>query len=319
MKENRVDKGVAMIPIVSIIVPVFNSEKYIEKCLKSLLAQTYKDLEILVIDDGSKDNSSDVVRQLQLDDQRIKLICQENQGVSSARNKGIEMSKGQYIVFVDSDDYVESNYVETLLDLYEEERGDVAISNYVINHDVIDVQDQDVVEKFDSKTAIANKFDSCVCCKLISAELAKSNLFRKDLVIAEDLYFYYTIMQKSNKIVYINRVGYHYVQHEAGTINKLSESKIPSMSVFEEMLNDCNDKDIYEAIISKYISTCFHLLSLDNSGINCEDIKTLKSIVKKHRKTAILGKYITKKVRFACLISIFSFDLINKLLKIQRG
>lgn len=196
MKENRVDKGVAMIPIVSIIVPVFNSEKYIEKCLKSLLAQTYKDLEILVIDDGSKDNSSDVVRQLQLDDQRIKLICQENQGVSSARNKGIEMSKGQYIVFVDSDDYVESNYVETLLDLYEEERGDVAISNYVINHDVIDVQDQDVVEKFDSKTAIinmllANKFDSCVCCKLISAELAKSNLFRKDLVIAEDLYFYY--------------------------------------------------------------------------------------------------------------------------------
>ena len=118
MKENRVDKGVAMIPIVSIIVPVFNSEKYIEKCLKSLLAQTYKDLEILVIDDGSKDNSSDVVRQLQLDDQRIKLICQENQGVSSARNKGIEMSKGQYIVFVDSDDYVESNYVETLLDLY---------------------------------------------------------------------------------------------------------------------------------------------------------------------------------------------------------
>ena len=156
MKENRVDKGVAMIPIVSIIVPVFNSEKYIEKCLKSLLAQTYKDLEILVIDDGSKDNSSDVVRQLQLDDQRIKLICQENQGVSSARNKGIEMSKGQYIVFVDSDDYVESNYVETLLDLYEEERGDVAISNYVINHDVIDVQDQDVVEKFDSKTAIIN-------------------------------------------------------------------------------------------------------------------------------------------------------------------
>ena len=313
-----------MIQVVSVIIPVFNSEKYIEKCLKSLLLQTYNNLEILVIDDGSNDNSCGVVQKLQLVDQRIKLIYQKNQGVSSARNKGILMAKGQYIVFVDSDDYVEADYVETLLCLYEKEKCDMAISNYVINDDLILTQDHDLVEIFDSETAminmlLANKFDSCVCCKLISAELAKTHLFREDLVIAEDLYFFYTIMQKSKRIAYINRIGYHYVQQEnGGTINKLSEMKIRSMSVFEELLSDCTEKNIYEALISKYISTCFHLLSLDNSGINRRDIEMLKNIVKKYRKIAIFAKHIANKVRFACLISIFSFDLIKKLLQIQR-
>ena len=86
-----------MIQVVSVIIPVFNSEKYIEKCLKSLLLQTYNNLEILVIDDGSNDNSCGVVQKLQLVDQRIKLIYQKNQGVSSARNKGILMAKGSIL------------------------------------------------------------------------------------------------------------------------------------------------------------------------------------------------------------------------------
>ena len=111
---------------VTIIIPVYNAEKTIEKCISSVLNQTYKNLEILVIDDGSKDNSFEVIKSI--DDPRIKAIKKKNEGVAVTRNKGIKMALGKYIMFIDNDDFIDEDYVETHVNNIKD--NDIVISGY---------------------------------------------------------------------------------------------------------------------------------------------------------------------------------------------
>ena len=104
--------------LVSIIVPIYNSEKYLNDCLKSIQKQTYHNIEILLIDDGSQDNSLVICEEVGVLDDRIKIYHQENQGVSAARNRGIELAKGKYILFIDSDDMIIDNMVEQMFLCY---------------------------------------------------------------------------------------------------------------------------------------------------------------------------------------------------------
>ena len=123
---------------VSVIIPIYNVEKYLEKCLNTIINQTYKNLEIILIDDGSTDKSSTICDEYCEKDKRIKVIHKNNEGVSSARNKGIELSKGKYIVFIDPDDYVTDEHVEVLYDCIISNNVDLVISNLIdINEDGI--------------------------------------------------------------------------------------------------------------------------------------------------------------------------------------
>ena len=101
-------------PVVSVIIPVYNSEKYTEKCIRSLLGQTYRNLELLIIDDGSTDQSGAILDRLAGEDTRIRLLHQKNAGVAAARNRGIDLATGTYLTFVDGDDYVIPDYVRKL-------------------------------------------------------------------------------------------------------------------------------------------------------------------------------------------------------------
>ena len=103
--------------MISIIVPVYNSEKYIDKCLDSILNQTYKDLEIVLVNDGSNDQSLKILEKYALRDTRIKVVNQENKGVAAARNTGLDNATGEYILYVDSDDWIENNMVERMVEL----------------------------------------------------------------------------------------------------------------------------------------------------------------------------------------------------------
>ena len=114
--------------LVSIIVPVYNVEKYIERCVKSLIAQEHNNIEIILVDDGTKDNSGKIIDSLAVTDSRIKVIHKTNGGVSSARNAGLEIAKGDYVVFVDGDDYVDSDYVSYFLKLAVENGCDIAMN-----------------------------------------------------------------------------------------------------------------------------------------------------------------------------------------------
>ena len=115
---------------VSIVVPVYNMEKKLKKCLDTLVNQTYEDLEIIVVNDGSKDGSLDIIRKYEQKDSRIEVIDQKNQGISAARNNAMKKATGKLLCFVDSDDYVELNMVEELVDKMNESKADIVVCNY---------------------------------------------------------------------------------------------------------------------------------------------------------------------------------------------
>lgn len=116
---------------ISIIIPVYNGEKYIERCILSASNQTYKNIEIMIIDDGSNDGTADIIEQMMQKDRRIKVIKKKNEGVSSARNCGIKKSTGDYIMFVDTDDYIENDYLRKMYDEIKKYDVDMVCSGYV--------------------------------------------------------------------------------------------------------------------------------------------------------------------------------------------
>ena len=121
-------------PLITVIVPVCNVAKYLRRCLDSVISQTYQNLEIICVDDGSTDHSSEICEQYALKDERVKVFHQENQGVSAARNKGLDMVAGEYITFVDSDDYIQSDMLERLYSELSKSEASYVICGYnVVN------------------------------------------------------------------------------------------------------------------------------------------------------------------------------------------
>ena len=121
-----------MEPLLSIIVPIYNVEQYLERCIESIINQTYKNLEIILVDDGSKDNSGTIADTYASKDNRIKVIHKENGGLSDARNHGLDQSKGKYIMFIDSDDFIDSSMCEILFETAEKYFSDIVSCNYYI-------------------------------------------------------------------------------------------------------------------------------------------------------------------------------------------
>ena len=312
---------------VSVIVPVFNVESYINRCVNSLLNQTYKDIEIILVDDGSSDKSWEICEEYSKIDNRIKVLRKtKNSGVSVARNDGLMCATGKYVTFVDSDDYVENKYIENLVQTLIDSGSDMAISSYYLDYgNTVEQNICEVRKEFDSHEAILNMllakdFDSCVCCKISLLQNAKEVLFDENLVLAEDMLFYYRNLEKCRKIAFVNSKYYHYVQHENGTMSSLTKTKINSLYVFEKLINEQKNNEIKEALISKYLSTCFHLLSLKRECVDDEDVKKLKSQIKKYRSKAVIGQNIALKVRVASAMSFLGFKFIIYLLnKKQRG
>ena len=153
--------------LISVILPIYNVEKYLEKCLKSVINQTYKNLEIILVDDGSKDNSPQICDEYAVKDKRIVVIHKSNGGLSDARNAGIEIAKGKYITLIDSDDYVELEMYEKLYNKAISDNLDIAIcGNYNVSEDYknkkVNLEDEDVrvdhVEQ--QKNVVVVSFDS---------------------------------------------------------------------------------------------------------------------------------------------------------------
>lgn len=121
--------------LVSVVIPIFNVEKYLEKCVNSLVNQIYKNLEIILVDDGSTDNSGNIANELSKSDNRIKVYHKKNGGLSDARNFGIKQAKGKYIGFIDSDDYIENEMYEFLYNNLIENKADISICGRFVNYD----------------------------------------------------------------------------------------------------------------------------------------------------------------------------------------
>lgn len=215
---------------ISIVIPVYNGEKYLSQCLDSLLEQDYQDFEIIVVNDASKDNSKKVIQEYMARDARIKFIDkEENGGVSKARNAGIRLAQGKYICFIDCDDWVEKDYLSTLLSMFVD---DVCLASCghkyeYRNHRYINDK-KFKVTKFDNKMGLCNIFSdkSCfVLCanKLFLLDLVKQIQFDESQRTGEDFLFLYNYLAlcDGKSVVHTTKRLYHYIKTK-GSLSSMS-------------------------------------------------------------------------------------------------
>ena len=206
-------------PIVSIIVPIFNVSLYIEQCVYSLLNQDYQGIEIILIDDGSPDDCGMIIDRLSAEDSRIIAIHQENRGVSAARNEGLKIARGEYIMFVDGDDYVEPDYVSYFLSLVNENGCDIGVGkNAFHSNESVQVQ-HDLINVVDSTEVIEgiylNKYSVAVWNKIFKRDIIIGTglLFNTDYWYAEGMLFNIMYLQDADRAVIGERKVYHVRQN----------------------------------------------------------------------------------------------------------
>ncbi len=219
---------------ISVIIPMYNSERFISQCLESVLGQTMEELEILVVDDGSADAGPQICRRMSLADSRIRLICQENQGVSSARNKGLSLASGEYVFFLDSDDVIHPRLLEEMYLLAEEEKADLVFCGY---KRLTEEKIEKIPEGCDGKGTRPRRISaqgreaekwfhgkylswlSGIGGKLMKREKIGSLRFDQSLANGEDTLFIYYFIRRQIHAVYIRKDWYYYRIH-AGSVTQ---------------------------------------------------------------------------------------------------
>lgn len=224
---------------ISIIVPVYNIQEYLEKCVKSIVKQTYKNLEILLVDDGATDNSGIICNDFALKDDRIKVIHKKNGGLSSARNEGIKHATGKYICFVDGDDFIREDYCEVLYNALIETKSDVsAVSYKEIKNSKTRIYNSAARSKkdFDDKLTVYNRNETIIQFlhwknfriawnKLYKTKILKDIWFKEGATF-EDMYFNYKVLSRSKRVAYVNSPCYNYIRRDGSISTTYSEKNL---------------------------------------------------------------------------------------------
>lgn len=263
--------------LISIVIPVYNCEKTIEKCINSVLMQTYKNFELILVNDGSNDNSKEICQKFCLKYNNIYFIDQKNNGVSKARNRGIEKSKGKFILFLDSDDYIDKNVLELMVKNYK--KNSLIKLNYCIVNN-----NKKMYKKFDSydsnifmEKIITGEIDAYIWGTLFEKKILNKIRFNEELCYLEDLLFQLEYIQFVKKVYYIGNVDscYNYVINNS-SITSNNKNFIKKIDSVYNSLYIVNKNSNYKYI--KSISKRFeHILLVELSKIN--KIKTFQEML----------------------------------------
>lgn len=322
-----------MKPLVSIIVPVYNVEKHLEKCIESIRNQTYANQEIILINDGSPDNSPRICDKYAGIDDRIKVIHKENGGISDARNVGIDAATGDYLVFLDSDDYIEKNMVEKAIDSIQATDADIAIWGYYadfvdkeekLKNSVLWIQQAGLYSRSEMKDyPIDYKFINNLGYawnKMYRTQLVKEKGFKfaKGISLVEDMLFNTQVLQLCNSIVLLDEPFVHYMQRPGVTLGaqfyeNYFELKLMALAAINNLLRawGVNDKIVQDLLASigfdalksniRSLSAVDHYAKkqkieyLDNLLSRAEAIQILENVNVEFLKDKILKKLMQKK------------------------
>ena len=246
---------------VSIIVPVYNVEKYLDKCLKNLVNQTLKDIEIIVVNDGTKDNSQKIIdKYVNKYPKLVKSYIKENGGLSSARNYGLKYAKGKYIAFVDSDDYVETNMYQKLYDKAVEKDFDMVVCNLKYIYETKEVNaysniNKDILTKEEIKKSMINIYPSA-WNKLFNKRLFKNKVLFKEKVWFEDVEFLYRLYPYINSIGTVEDYLYNYVQRKGAITSTFDERLFHYIDNFNGIVKFYKEKKFFDEY-EKELEYCY--------------------------------------------------------------
>lgn len=316
----KVFKGELMEDLISVIVPVYNVEKYLPECIESIINQTYKNLEIILIDDGSPDNSGKICDEYAGKDNRIKVIHKKNEGVSEARNVGMEVAKGNYLTFVDSDDWIESVYIETLLKTLMENKADYVTCGYnrVYQNEIEKINNSGKRIVYDTKEYLMNLLNVQLgygfChMKLIKRDIIGNNKFDKKLVVGEDAFFNIKLCKNLKKAVVIEEALYNYRFNSNSVVRKYDANYVEKYrksmeAMYNYIMDEYKEEKEVKQCLYNYIAYHVLLIAVNYcfNPNNKNKIKSLKSIYNVEIFKAAIENSNYKKMSLSRKITLFS-------------
>lgn len=298
--------------LISVIIPVYNVEKYLTICINSVLNQSYRNIEIILIDDGATDNSGELCEKFRLIDSRIKVIHKKNGGLSDARNKGIELAKGKYLIFIDSDDVVDYRFIEYLYKLIKDTGCDIGICDPVhcypdkkINYSVetqryVYSSEDAICEMLYQKSFLVSAWG-----KIYPKEYFNELKFPFGMLF-EDSAIMYKVFNKADKIAYGNAKFYGYMHRENSiTTKNFSKRDLDIITICNQIVKYMKNRnpELQKAAISYQTVGALrvYLKAINNSEFD-EEIKLCVKIIKKNGKNVLFDTKVRKKTRIAILM-----------------
>ena len=320
-RENNMKK------LVTVIVPIYNVENYLKKCVNSIINQTYENIEIILIDDGSTDGSGTICDEYLAKDNRIKVIHKKNEGLSKARNVGIEISNGDFITFIDSDDYFDTKFIENMLKIAVESKADLIISGL---KDVFEKQKNIYADESDYYTILSK--EETYRKVLLQEEIdvsANAKLYQKEIFknirypvgeLYEDIKIIDKIIENANKIVYTKYKGYFYLQRNGSIMHsKINKEKFVLLKTIERLLEFIEEKypNVKNAAIKRYVYCNYHILgrAIFNKDLEKECKKIRKNILK-YRKEIFEYNIFSLKEKIATvtlILGIWNYKVFWKI------
>lgn len=324
-------------PLISVIVPVYNVKQYMERCVDSILAQTYANIEIILVDDGSTDGSGNLCDRYAGKDDRVHVVHKDNGGLSDARNAGIQVAKGEYYAFVDSDDYVAADYITYLYNLLDakpnKNRMQISICGYrKVYGDETEVTDgvddaAGAIRVYDTEEGLFHllyqkQMISSAWGRLFQAQLFREIRFPKGR-LHEDVAVLYKLFDAADKIICGSKEKYYYVQRGDSIVNMGFDRRRMDYILFtDECIRYMQDNHpkLRKAAVSRHFSACFDLLSCmgKEKSENAEEYGILVSEVKKYRKTVLCDPNARLKNRLAAAGSYISIAGVRELSRLVR-
>ena len=298
--------------LVTVVVPVYNVESYVEDCIRSIMNQTYKNIEIIIVNDGSTDSSGEVCKKIQKEDSRIRYYEKKNGGLSDARNFGIGLAKGRYIFFADSDDLVSKYIIQYLIKLIQSNDSQIAIAS--INHfyegdepNYINADKEVVYSKTDALLSFLYQKDisTSACGKLFSISLWEKVKFPIGKLF-EDNIAMFEILALCDKVVYGNAQFYGYRHRKDSITTKKFTAKDMDILEIGKIILEQSKKigmDVYMSAIAYQCSNCLRIyLNAPYTDEFEETINYCKDFIKKNCKPVLRDKNIRKKLRVALIL-----------------
>lgn len=299
-------------PLISVIVPIYNVEKYLNKCLNSIINQTYDNLDIILVDDGSTDTSGKIAEDFAKKDSRVNLIHQANGGLSNARNRGLTVARGEYITFIDSDDYVTHDYVQYLYDLIKNTGFSVKLSLCsLMNH--YELTDKNISCGNNEEVVLTGKkciemmcyqklVDTCAYAKLARRELYKKVQFPEGKLF-EDIATTYKIFMQCDKVACgFNPKYYYNVRSNSIVTSKFNFSKLELLDMTDQMANDVLRvyPDLKKAVLRRQVYARFSTLNQSLKGKNVKGVQqNLVKYIKNNRQSVLKDKKIPRRDKIA--------------------